>query len=147
MKKKRRSGFTLVELMTSVVILATLSAVAFPVVISARKAGNEATAVGSIRALASALEQHRNRYASYPPNLIQLEQRGLVEGYTLQGNRLEKSGYQFRYSRPTRETWTVQGAPLRPGRTGDRTYFIDTSAVIRHEADGSPADETSPVLK
>src|SRR5687767_13748057 len=62
----RRSGFTLVELLTSIAIIAILSAFAIGAVRGAKERANIGRARGDLAALATALEEFKRLYGDYP---------------------------------------------------------------------------------
>ncbi len=61
-----RRGFTLIEMMIVVAIIAILIAVAIPNMVGSRKAANEKSALGELRTIATALETYFIREDEYP---------------------------------------------------------------------------------
>jgi prepilin-type N-terminal cleavage/methylation domain-containing protein len=64
--RQSERGFTLVEIMIVVAIIALLAAIAIPNVLRGRTTANESAAVGNTRALVSSLEMFRSVNNAYP---------------------------------------------------------------------------------
>ena len=76
-RRETSAGFTLVELMAVMVIIAILSAMILGIAAYAKRAANEARAKGEIEKLQVAAQEYMMKYGSYPgnstdvPNLIE----------------------------------------------------------------------------
>jgi type IV pilus assembly protein PilA len=145
-------GYLAVALIPLILIIA---AIAIPNLLRSRMAANEASAVGSLRTLNTALVTYASTYGQYP---VRMEHLGppldgepaanaadLIDEVLAAG---AKSGYHFNYTvwdtdgDGLRDSYSLTAWPLQHGTTGQRTFFTDQSGVIRAETDGV-ADESS----
>ncbi|MBN1417661.1 MAG: prepilin-type N-terminal cleavage/methylation domain-containing protein [Planctomycetes bacterium] len=139
--RARGFGFTLVELMVVVAVIAIVVAVAIPNFVHSKIAANESSAISSLRTISSVIEQYRVRFQRYPVSLGQLSSTGYIDDRLGAG---QKSGYAFQFS-STVYTYAVQADPLTSGTTGDRHFYIDDSGVLRW-ASAAPAGAADPPI-
>ena len=131
--RTRRRGFTLVELMTMLAIVAIIAAFAVPNLLKARMAmrANENSTVSNLRMLMSAQVTYMSRYGVYTDFAGLLSER-LIDSSLATG---KKSGYRF----GALKTWSdfaycFCAIPVNDGQSGDKEYCVTQAGTI-YEAD------------
>jgi len=137
--KKANKGFTLIELMIVVAIIAIIAAIAIPNLLRSRMQSNESSAIGNLRTIVGAeVAYHAANYA-YTADFADLT--GATPSF-LDGNwGGTKSGYNFVLGGDA-NAFTANANAAAYGTTGGKGFFTDSSGVIRY-ADGADADGTS----
>ena len=141
--RQRRGGFTLIELMIVIAIIAVVVVIAIPNLLRARIQSNESATIQNMRAILSAQAAHhaaKNAYAAEMEELVNADPSFLEHDFLQE----PLAGYVFLFAGDG-ETYTINANAMRWGRTGVRGFFSDASAVIRYKV-GGPADAESPVL-
>ncbi len=146
-----RKGFTLVEIMIVVAIIALLAAIAAPNMLRTRLAANESSAIAALKTLSSAAHTYRASNPGYPADLNALY-AGLTPAYIdsvlASGTR---NGYSFSLAGTNADAngnfqgFEAFGSPLSLGITGNRFFFLDTSGIIRYSSTAEGAISGNPL--
>jgi prepilin-type N-terminal cleavage/methylation domain-containing protein len=149
---QRKRGFTLIELMIVIAIIAIIASIAIPTLLSARKHGQEASAIASCRTINTQEILFRDGGKRDDGNnefgmLSELSNTGLIDAVLGSGS---KQGYYFIacYSNSTSEyLWFGTGNPVLPAKTGDRYFEVNSDGVIWYTTSSSfPYDNNTCLL-
>ena len=166
MKIQDRKGFTLVELMIVVGVISIIAAIAVPGLLRARMSGNEASAIGSMRAIVSGEAAYAASGGGYATTLAAL---GLAPagGAPFVSPDLSvtepavKSGYMATVAAgtdaavvlvaaatcnaaatPSAATYYAHAEPLAVGITGQRSFAVDQRSTIYQLTTGAVIPNT-----
>jgi prepilin-type N-terminal cleavage/methylation domain-containing protein len=132
-------GFTLIELMIVISVIAIILAIAVPNLLRSRVQANENSAVGTIRAIMSAETTYNTQNGIYTQTWSALT--AAIPPFLSGDWSKPRNGYMFTLG-GTRINYTVNANPLTFGVDGNRAFFCDASGVIR-AAEGVPATSAS----
>jgi type IV pilus assembly protein PilA len=157
MRIKNEKGFTLIELLIVVAIIGIIAAIAVPGLLRARMSGNEASAIGSLRAINTAEQNYSQLCNGYAPTLVELGPNAPTPHNYLSPDLSglaspNKSGYNVNIGAgggvalpaplPTGCTgstvaFTAEAHPLTINSTGTRSFTTDAGGTIWQNTTGA----------
>ena len=133
-----KKGFTLIELMIVVAIIAIIAAIAIPNLLRSRMQSNESAAIGNLRTIVGAEVAYHAANYQYTADFADLT--GATPAFLDGDWAVAKSGYNFVLGGDT-SAFTANANAVTYGTTGSKGFFTDATGVIRY-ADGADAAAT-----
>lgn len=141
---KKNYGFTLIELMIVVAIIAIIAAIAIPNLLRSRMQTNESAAISNLRAINGAQTSFHGANSRYANDFDELTAPPSGPPF-LDGDWAQvKAGYNFvMVGAPN--AYTANANAETYGTTGNRGFFTDQSGVIRFAVGGDAGAGNDPI--
>ena len=160
---RQEKGFSLIELLIVIAIILIIAAIAIPNLMRSKIAANEASAISSLRSIATAQIAYNATFPSvgYASSLTVLGPPSgsacVTSGDATSANAClldnvlqtgTKSGYNFVISNTSGNPVTmyqVNSDPVTPGGSGQRHFYSDASGVIRYNSSATASSADKPI--
>jgi type IV pilus assembly protein PilA len=151
-RRRRSSGFSLIEIMIVVAIILVIASIAIPKINAQRMQAHEMAAIRTIQAIHTAQTQYFSQFGHYAATLQELgpptsgnagpSAADLIPGDLAAGN---KSGYLFTVQGGP-QGYAITAVPVAFNNTGRRTFYSDQTLVVRQNWSQEPANAQSKEL-
>lgn len=137
----KQCGYSLIELMIVVALIALIAAIAIPNLRASLSGGREAAAIGSMRTISTAVEHYRIRLGQYPADMAELAQKNpfLLDQELVTGVR---NGY-FYSLQSASGGYTCNADPELVEES--RFFYVDQTGVIRQEEGEAAGPDSVPI--
>ena len=138
----KNHGFTLIELMIVVGIIAIIAAIAIPNLLRSRVQTNESAAIQSLRTVVSAQAAYQATHYAFATDFTDLT--GATPSF-LDGQWEPASGGYLYVLGGDVDNFTLNANAKQYGVTGNHGYFTDASGVIRFAVMADADNTGSPI--
>ncbi len=146
----KKEGFTLIELLIVVAIIAILTSIGIPSLLGTRKAGNEATAIATLKSITSAEETFKSRNLGGDNEYGSLQELVAAKAQNFPHDNGDgtymASAYVYSTVAVSATDYGIKAEPLTEA-AGSRSFAVTTDGYVREKASSTIAESTVAALQ